>query len=157
MSENVTITNPELKANLEALRIKESPALEQAIYEQICSDARFLSVVRPAKDFSAENPKYDFPVLTTTSHGYMFYPIFTDMEELRKWNKEEDVQTAVLTLDDYVQMVEENPKVQGIVINPFGVNFSIERDMVEFLKVQRAFIGKLTIEQMFNEQADAGP
>ena len=25
MSENVTITNPELKANLEALRIKESP------------------------------------------------------------------------------------------------------------------------------------
>ena len=157
MSENVTITNPELKANLEALRIKESPALEQAIYEQICTDARFLSVARPAKDFTAENPKYDFPVLTTTSHGYMFYPIFTDMEELRKWNKDEDVQTAVLTLDDYVQMMEENPKVQGIVINPYGANFSIERDMVEFLKVQRAFIGKLTIEQMFNEQADTGP
>lgn len=157
MSKTAQITNPELKANLEALRIKESPELEQTVYEQICSDARFLSVVHPAADFSAENPKYDFPVLTTTGHGYIFYPIFTDMEELRKWNKDEDVQTMVLTLDDYAEMIAENSKIQGLVINPYGANFSIERDMVDYLKVQKAFIGKAAIEQMFHAQEEEGP
>lgn len=157
MSKAVSITNPELKANLETLRIKESPELEQTVYEQICTSARFLSVVHPADDFSAENPNYEFPVLTTSGHGYIFYPIFTDIEELRKWNQEEDVQTLVLTLDNYAEMVASDPKIHGLVINPYGANFSIERDMVEFLKVQKAFIGKAAIEQMFHAQDQVGP
>ena len=48
MSENVTITNPELKANLEALRIKESPALEQAITPRAFSSGVSCEILKAA-------------------------------------------------------------------------------------------------------------
>lgn len=155
-NEKVTVVNPELKAHLETLRMKENPDLLDQVYEEISGRALFLSVVTPAKGFTPDAPKYDFPVLTTTGHGYLFYPIFTDMEELRKWNQDDAVQTLALGFDDYANMIEQNSKIQGLVINPYGANFSIERDMVDYLKVQKAFIGKLAIEQIFHQETDAG-
>lgn len=151
---HLNISNPELKKDLETLRIKPSEALEQSIYNRITDSARFLSVATPAKDSTAEEPKFDFPVLTTTGHGYLFYPIFTDMEELRKWQQEKDAQVLVLTFDNYAELLEQNSKVHGLVINPYGANFSIERDLVEYLKVQKAFVGKLAIEQMFHQKEE---
>lgn len=148
-----TVSNPDLKAKLERLHVSENIDLEQEVLDEIANRAQFLSVVKPAEDSTPDAPKLEFPVLTTSGHGYIFYPIFTDMEELRKWNKEEDVQTAVLTFDSYAEMVAQDSKVHGLVVNPYGANFSIERDMVDYLQVHRAFIGKLAIEQMFQQQS----
>ena len=154
--QNLTVENPELKATLEALRLKESPELENTAYEMISNTTKFLSVVNFADDFTPENPKYDFPVLTTTGHGYMFYPVFTDMEEVHKYTNDKDLHTLTLSFDDYASMMEEHPEAKGIVINPYSVNFSLERDMIDFLKVQKAFIGKLAIEQMFQKEENSG-
>ena len=40
--------------------------------------------------------KYDFPVLTT-GKGNLFYPIFTDLDELSKWTEEKDSGSVVLS------------------------------------------------------------
>lgn len=157
MSEkNLTISNPELKAKMEALRMKESHELEEEIYTEVANSARFLSVVTLKEDSTPENPKFDLPVLTTAGHGLLFYPVFTDMEELRKWNSDENAQVAVLTFDDYAEMVLRDSKVQGIVVNPRTTNFPIERDMIDYLRTQKSFFGKLAIEQMF-QQEKGGP
>lgn len=150
-----SVSNPDLKANLELLHMHQSDTLEQAVFDEIANHAQFLSVVKPVESSTPEAPKFDFPVLTTSGHGYIFYPIFTDMEELRKWNQDEDVQTVVLTFDSYAEMVAQDSKIHGLVINPYGANFSIERDMVDYLQVQKAFVGKLAIEQMFHQQEAA--
>ena len=150
----LTLANPELKEALATLRLKSEENLEQRIYDMVANGARFLSVATPAEDSTPEAPKYEFPVLTTKGHGYLFYPIFTDMEELRKWKGNEDAQILILTFDNYAELLEQNSKVQGLVINPYGANFAIERDMVDYLKVQKAFIGKLAIEQMFHQEHD---
>lgn len=157
MSEkNLTISNPELKAKMEALRLKESHELEEEIYTEVAESARFLSVVTLKEGSTPENPKFDLPVLTTTGHGLLFYPVFTDMEELKKWNSDENAQVAVLTFDDYAEMVLRDNKVQGIVVNPRSTNFPIERDMIDYLRTQKSFFGKLAIEQMF-QQEQGGP
>ncbi len=159
MSENKTspVSNPELKAKLEQLRLKADADLEEEILDEIANHAQFLSVVKPAADSTPDAPKFEFPVLTTTGHGYLFYPIFTDMDELRKWNAEEDVQTLTLTFDSYAEMVAQNSKIHGLTVNPYGGNYSIEREMVDYLQVRRSFIGKLTIEQMFQQQENDDP
>ncbi len=153
-----SIGNPELKAKLERLHINgENKDLEEEILDEIANRTQFLSVVHPAEDSTPEAPKFDFPMLTTSGHGYIFYPIFTDMEELRKWNQEEDVQIVVLTFDNYAEMVAQNSKVHGLAVNPYGANFSMDRDMVDYLQVHKTFMGKLAIEQMFQQQnADEG-
>lgn len=153
-----SIGNPELKAKLERLHINgENKDLEEEILDEIANRTQFLSVVHPAEDSTPEAPKFDFPMLTTSGHGYIFYPIFTDMEELRKWNQDEDVQIVVLTFDNYAEMVAQNSKVHGLAVNPYGANFSMDRDMVDYLQVHKTFMGKLAIEQMFQQQnADEG-
>mgnify|MGYP004518088229 CR=1 FL=1 len=159
MSENNahSVTNPQLKENLQQLRLKQSPELEETIYDEICNHASFLSVIQSAPDSTVDVPKFDIPVMTSAGHGYLFYPVFTDMEELRKWNKDENAQIAVLRFDNYAEMVAEHENIHGLVIDPFGVNFPIERDMVDYLQVQRTFFGKLAIEQMFHEEHSEGP
>lgn len=151
-----TISNPDLKAKMEALRLKESPELEEEIYTEVAHSAQFLSVVTMKEDSTPENPKFDLPVLTTTGHGLLFYPVFTDMDELKKWNSDADVQVAILTFDDYAEMVLRDQKVQGIVVNPRSTNFPIERDMIDYLRTQKSFFGKLAIEQMFQQEQN-GP
>lgn len=148
-NEHMELSNPELKEKLEALRVKDDVELREAVYREIADGAQFLSVVKPLAGGTPGAPEYDFPVLTTPGHGYRFYPVFTDMEELRKWNDTPDVQTLVLTFDAYAAMVERDSDVHGVVINPCGANFSMERDLVDYLNLQKTFVGKLAIEQMF--------
>lgn len=152
------VSNPELKAKLEAIRLRDQPELESEAYELLTNGAHLLSAVHPKEQAGNDvkyTAKYDFPVLTSSVHGHIFYPVFTDLEELRKWKEEEASEVLVLTFDDYVELLEQDSRAQGLVINPFGANYSIERDMVEFLSAQKAFVGKLAIEQMFQQKAEA--
>mgnify|MGYP007077972782 CR=1 FL=1 len=63
----------------------------------------------------------------------------------------------VLDFDSYAEMVAQDSRVQGLVVDPYGANFILDRDMVNYLQVQKAFVGKLAIEQMFQQKEDAGP
>ena len=148
------VSNPDLKARMQAMHYKESKELEDEICEEIANNTTFLSIVEPIPDCDGDEPKYDFPVLTTSGHGYIYYPIFTDMEELRKWNNDENAQILMLTFDHYADLMEQNSKANGLVVNPYGENFTIEREMVDYMKTKKAFFGKLAIEQMFHQEQE---
>ena len=150
------VTNPELKQMLATLRFREDADLQQKALDHIANQAHFLSAVHPAKDSQPGEQKYDFPVLTT-GKGNLFYPIFTDLDELSKWTEEKDSGSVVLDFDSYAEMVAQDSRVQGLVVDPYGANFILDRDMVNYLQVQKAFVGKLAIEQMFQQKEDAGP
>ena len=150
------VTNPELKQMLATLRFREDADLQQKALDHIANQAHFLSAVHPAKDSQPGEQKYDFPVLTT-GKGNLFYPIFTDLDELSKWTEEKDSGSVVLDFDSYAEMVAQDSRVQGLVVDPYGANFILDRDMVNYLQVQKAFVGKLAIEQMFQHKEDAGP
>ena len=145
------VTNPELKQMLATLRFREDADLQQKALDHIANQAHFLSAVHPAKDSQPGEQKYDFPVLTT-GKGNLFYPIFTDLDELSKWTEEKDSGSVVLDFDSYAEMVAQDSRVQGLVVDPYGANFILDRDMVNYLQVQKAFVGKLAIEQMFQQK-----
>ncbi len=136
---------------LATLRFREDADLQQKALDHIANQAHFLSAVHPAKDSQPGEQKYDFPVLTT-GKGNLFYPIFTDLDELSKWTEEKDSGFVVLDFDSYAEMVAQDSRVQGLVVDPYGANFILDRDMVNYLQVQKAFVGKLAIEQMFQQR-----
>ena len=140
------VTNPELKQMLATLRFREDADLQQKALDHIANQAHFLSAVHPAKDSQPG-----------TGKGNLFYPIFTDLDELSKWTEEKDSGSVVLDFDSYAEMVAQDSRVQGLVVDPYGANFILDRDMVNYLQVQKAFVGKLAIEQMFQQKEDAGP
>lgn len=57
---------------------------------------------------------------------------FTDWQKLRKWSEEKNLETLVLTYEDYQHMVvNDGSPYAGAVINPYGANIVLNRDMLQ--------------------------
>lgn len=138
----------------------ENPALVYAMYEMKDkktkeSEGKFISELRKATfitpaivevkgedgefkvaDSSSErgDTRIQFMMLTTES-GARFLPAFTSMDEVRKWRKEEKLQTVVCHFDQYINIVTSDPEgPSGIAIDPFGSNILLSRELLQGLK-----------------------
>jgi hypothetical protein len=64
--------------------------------------------------------------LLSTQHGQLFIPAFTASAEFRKWEKSEDGAT-IRSFEVLCGIVTDDPKLAGIVINPFGNQLVLTR------------------------------
>ncbi len=69
----------------------------------------------------------------TAKDGKKYYPVFTDREELARWEsvKGSDPMTALVTFDDFRPILAANPEMSGVVVNPFTDNFIMLRPVVD--------------------------
>ena len=116
------------------------------IAEEAVTNARFLSVIQvDEKDITTdENGNVTFNkdaqihfVLLNGPENKPYFPVFTDWDNLRKWEeyKDADVNTMVLSFDDYYTMVADNEN--GVVINPFSDNIIFtNKNMHHFKEVK---------------------
>lgn len=140
------VANPELNAAAKKLRQENNPQNLNLVINQL-TRAIFLA---PAKvEFQGELPKPDatgrvqmpkdtkvtFSLLKATD-GRSFFPAFTNEEELRKWQQNAATQVMALRFDDYARMLQQNEKVAGFVVDPFGDNLRFESKMVASIKQQ---------------------
>lgn len=136
MSETVQpISNPVLKQAMERLHKGEHGREEQMVTLQLLLQAQLLAPV------SVTQGKGDAQVhfqLLSTQDDRMFFPAFTDLEELKRCFDKPDQQTLVLTFADYARMILKDRSAQGLVVNPLGNSLTLEAPLVEFLdKVQK--------------------
>ena len=74
---------------------------------------------------SEKEPAY--PMITNRKGG-KFYPVFTDLVEFGKFNKNRNLHAAVLRFRDFKKLIR---KVDGIVINPVGFNLLLDQEKLE--------------------------
>lgn len=56
---------------------------------------------------------------------------YTDLTELQRWKKEENQQIFGFDFKDYVGMIMAEDSVSaGVIINPFGHNLLIPKEMI---------------------------
>lgn len=80
------------------------------------------------------NTKFQLMIIETDKHD-CFFPMFTDMEELKKWNKDPNVRSLVVTFKQFISFVEIAKKdIKGVVFDPFGANVPLSTDYL--LKVK---------------------
>lgn len=66
--------------------------------------------------------------------GKPYLMAFTDWMEVRKWNREEDVQTLIFTYGEYQKILAEGDSpYAGFVINPYGANIVMNKTVLEGL------------------------
>ena len=135
---NQPVTNPELIAAIDAVRIMFSSDTENALVNAL-KDARFLCPVTisplPESDGSGTTTlKVDTTISffgLTDANGDNFLPVYTDWPALKLWRDIPDEQTLVVTYDDISGMVINDQKTSGFVINPYSHNFQVSRDTIE--------------------------
>lgn len=72
-----------------------------------------------------------------------FLMAFTDWDELKKWKKNYAQQTLILSYEDYQEIVIKNDSAyHGMVINPFGENIILDRQMLKNTRKNEHIIQK---------------
>lgn len=141
------IGNPALNAAAKKLRQENNPQNLNIVINEL-TRAIFLA---PAKvEVPGEMPKPDangrvqMPKdtritfsLVKAADGRSFFPAFTNEEEMLKWKQNGPMQVMALRFDDYARMLQQNEKVAGFVVDPFGDNLRFESKMVASIKQQR--------------------
>ena len=75
--------------------------------------------------------------------GEHFLMAFTDWAELKKWKQNHNQQTLVLSYEDYQGIIiKNNSAYQGMVINPFGENIVLDRQMLNNTRTNEHIIQK---------------
>ena len=143
MEFNKPVSNPMMVGSIELLKAEDTPEHRQMCLDEL-QKAKFLAPVVidpvPQPDEKgqvkiARDSKVQFPMLSTED-GRKFFMAFTDWTELKKWRDEENQQTFAMNFDDYAGMLLRKDAqgnispALGFVINPFGGNIVVTREMV---------------------------
>ncbi len=153
------IKNPELKAAIEKMQEEGSQENINAMINAVMNAKLILPArVTPTTEAKTQNGQTVMRQATQVQFRLLenqnkekFFGVFTDTDELFKWNDTQNATKIVTDFDSLAQMVMD-PKagVLGFVINPFGKSVTFPKQMVHTFKQQRDFA------RMKNQQIEPG-
>lgn len=130
------ITNPALVQAMDAMKQERNQKNEVTFVNHL-KVARFLvpanvesvQQAQANEDGTVElkdQPKVSF-ILFNNSEGEKYFPLFTDIAEIRKWEDFSKHQLAAISYRDLCQFFQRNPEhgITGAVVNPFGQNIMV--------------------------------
>lgn len=111
----------------------EKPKLHELEEEMAANLVRSTFLV--AMEFEGEAPKPDSSNVkipcVKNKDGKMFQPIFTDGNELNKFNSKGKFKASLVKFSDVQKIIGKN--VEGIVVNPQSMNIVIMKDKIQGL------------------------
>lgn len=143
MEFNKNVSNPMLIGSMELLKAEPSPEHQNMFITEMMK-AQFLAPVmltpEPERDENGKikvlpGSKIQFPMLSTQD-GRVFMMAFTDKMEYEKWKDAEGKNVCALSFEELAGMLlRKDPQgnvspALGYVINPFGANMVIPREMI---------------------------
>ena len=147
MAENNTVLpdlkNEELVATMKALKENENKETQSAFVTAALKAKYFAPVDilnadgTPLEgDGKMEIPKdakFNFKLIVN-SKGEQYFPLFTDVAEFQKWNKDKKIKTIVVVLPQMAGLAgKKTDEVKGLVINPMNENLLFTNEILDNL------------------------
>lgn len=150
------IKNPELLKAIETMQADGTKENIDAMVEEVFK-AKFIlpakvtpvtkAVTEHGRTVMQQSTQMQFKLIQN-GNKEMFFAIFTDIDELKKWQGTERDSKIVTDFDSVASMVmDPNANVSGFVINPFGKSVAFPKGMVHSIKQLRDF-SKLDINKI---------
>lgn len=149
MDINKPITNPNLVNVIKA--IKQGNKKEELFWEEIFK-AKFLCPINMETGKITQKENHRIALGEGTSIALLsienkqneyFLMAFTDWDELKKWKQNFAQQTLVLSYEDYQEIIIKNDSAyHGMVINPFGENIVLDRQVLNNTRKNEHIIQK---------------
>lgn len=143
------IKNPELLDAIEKMQTDGSKENIDAMINEIIKAKLILPAkITPTTQAKTENGRtvmqqanqVQFRLLKN-GNGEMFFGVFTDVEEMYKWEDTKNSSKVVTDFDSLASMVmDEKSNVEGFVVNAFGKSVTFPKPMVMTIKQQRDYL-----------------
>lgn len=143
------IKNPELVKAIEAMQADGSKENIDAMINAVIKAKLILPArVTPTRKARTQNGRTVMEQATQVQFRLLengnkekFFGVFTDTDEMFKWNDTQNSNKVVTDFDSLAQMVmDPNAGVLGFVINPFGKSVTFPKNMVISIKQQNDFM-----------------
>lgn len=139
-SSTENVRNPKLVAAMREMAKNNNEHTRSAMAAALV-DSRLLAPVERQTimtEQSGPSLRIRFEDIVNT-RGEKYYLAFTDLDEYAKWNEDETHNNAlIMTLEDFGNLLIRNVNdLKGFVINPFGENISISKQLLLSLLQQR--------------------
>ncbi len=149
MDINKPITNPNLVNVIK--EIKQGNKEGELFWEEIFK-AKFLCPIKMEIGKATQKEKHQIVLEEETNVALLsianersehFLMAFTDWDELKKWNHDHNQQALILSYEDYQGIIIKNDSAyQGMVINPFGENIVLDRQIMNNTRKSEHIIQK---------------
>ena len=137
------VSNPELVKAIEEMREEFTPEKQNNVLNYALR-ATFLMpcVVMEDTQLVAEadnhvhfedKPQVKF-LLIQNQDKKTFFPAFTDSSELVKFISEQEYQPFGMKFTDLATLTEQNPSVDGFVVNPYSHNLPFTKELLADMK-----------------------
>lgn len=134
------IRNPKLVQAMQDLKKHDNP-YTRGVLAAALMDARLLSPIQrqtimAEKDGPTTRIKFED---IQNTEGEKFYLAFTDFDEYAKWNDDDrHNQALIMTMEDFGNiLIRQINDLRGFVVNPYGENVSITKELLLSLLKQR--------------------
>ena len=143
------ISNPKLKEAIERMQEDGSKEnIDEMINQVIAAKLILPAKVTPITQARTKNGQTIMEQSTQVQFRLLenankekFFGVFTDTDELFKWNDTQSSNKVVTDFDSLAQMVmDPSAGVLGFVINPFGKSVTFPKNMVISIKQQKDFM-----------------
>lgn len=167
-----TVKNPALVEAMAELKKNQTPATEQAMIEAF-KEAKLIAPISLRTPLEEVEPnekgerQMEASLLAITNNaGDRYFPAFTEWLEYLKWKNDPDVDTMVITYEQYVDLlVRNNIDVKGVLVNPGDANILFSKEKLSEIsgipiaapKAQNAANGEQKIEPLFGTQTITNP
>lgn len=161
MEFNKSVSNPMLVGSIELMKEEDTPQHRNMFLGELMK-AELMSpaMVEPAPEEGEDGKrqilpgsKVQFPMLSAPD-GKKFFMAFTDAREYEKWKqKNPDLPFFALKIQDYAAMLVRKDAqgnvcpALGLVINPFGANIVMPKEMLIQMLSARAAQAKQAAER----------
>ena len=144
MAENIfpDLKNEDLVAAMNALRENENKETQSAFIGAAIKAKYFAPVdVLKADGTPIEgsgkmeipkDAKFNFKMLKNAK-GEQYFPLFTDIDEFRKWSKTDQIKSIVVVFPQMADLVSKKDETSGFVINPMSQNLVFTREILDNL------------------------
>lgn len=80
-----------------------------------------------------EHPQAKFMIVKHEKNG-QFFPVFTDEENMKKLEMDDDFQGVKMKFADIATLTEQTPNIEGFVINPMSTNLPFTKGILAQIK-----------------------
>ena len=112
---------------------KNLPAYEEEMASNIVKAKFIVPVLVDGEAGENKNVNVKLPRVSNKDHQ-QFQPLFTDVNEFAKFNKENQYKINVMDFETVLRILDES--VFGTVINPLGMNIVLSKETLKVLKTR---------------------
>ncbi|MFR1502224.1 MAG: enhanced serine sensitivity protein SseB C-terminal domain-containing protein, partial [Ruminococcus sp.] len=118
----------------------ELPMIDALFRSQVIAPVQLINAEQDLNMEDGEKHQTQIKFVMVQNNDKKFFPAFTDMEELNRWQNPPEYRTMIIPFLQYAAMFQQNGDAEGIVVNPFREGESVAMPKANVIDLAKRFV-----------------